>query len=56
MLALIYVRTGEAAKALDQLELLLRMPYYSPCWLAIAPNFDALRGNPRFQRLVAAGK
>jgi TolB-like protein/Tfp pilus assembly protein PilF len=52
-LALIYLRVGEPGKALDQLEPLLRMPYYlSPAWLKIDPNFVPLRGNPRFQRLV----
>jgi len=27
----------------------------SPGWLKIDPNFDPLRGKPRFQRLVAGG-
>ena len=41
-------------KALDQLELLLKIPYYlSPGRLKIDPNFVPLRGNPRFQRLLA---
>jgi hypothetical protein len=33
------------------------MPYFlSVPWLKIDPNFDPLRGNPRFQKLVAAAK
>ncbi len=53
-LARIYILTGEPEKALDQLEPLLKIPFYlSPGWLRIDPNFDPLRGNPRFQKLVA---
>jgi len=53
-LARIYVLVGEPEKALDQLEPLLKVPYYlSPGWLRIDPTFDPLRKNPRFMKLVA---
>jgi tetratricopeptide (TPR) repeat protein len=49
----IYLLVGEPDKALDQLEPLLKIPYYlSPGWLKIDPNFAPLGGNPRFERLV----
>ena len=52
-LARIYLLLGEQEKALDQLEPLLRIPYYlSPGWLRVDPNFDPLRNNPRFRKLV----
>jgi serine/threonine-protein kinase len=56
-LARIYILVGEPEKALDQLEPLLKIPYYlSPGWLKIDPNFDPLRKNPRFQRLVGGSR
>jgi len=53
----IYTLVGEPEKALDQLEPLLKIPSdLSPGWLKIDPNFDPLRKNPRFQKLVAGAK
>jgi len=52
-LARIYMLVGEPEQALDQLEPLLRRPYYlTPGWLRIDPTFDPLRNNPRFRRLL----
>ena len=52
-LARIYTIAGEPDKAVDELEPLLKMPYYlSPGWLRIDPNFAPLRNNPRFRKLA----
>jgi tetratricopeptide (TPR) repeat protein len=50
----IYLLVGEPEKALDQLEPLLKTPYHlSPGWLRIDPTFAPLKGNPRFEKLIA---
>jgi TolB-like protein/tetratricopeptide (TPR) repeat protein len=53
----IYTVLGERDKALDRLEPLLRIPHYlSPAWLSIDPNFERLKGYPRFDRLAASSR
>ncbi len=55
LMARIYLMTGEPAKALDMLEPLLKMPYFlSPGWLRIDPTWASLKGNARFERLIAS--
>ncbi|MGE5728389.1 MAG: protein kinase domain-containing protein [Gemmatimonas sp.] len=54
LLVRIYMLTGDKNKALDHLEPLLKVPYHlSPGWLKIDPTFAPLRGEPRFQKMVA---
>jgi eukaryotic-like serine/threonine-protein kinase len=53
LLARIYTILGEPEKAIDNLEPLIKTSYLTPGWLQIDPNFDPLRGNPRFEKLVA---
>jgi len=49
----IHILTGNHEKALDLLELLLKTPHtLTAGWLRIDPNFDPLRGNPRFEKLA----
>jgi tetratricopeptide (TPR) repeat protein len=62
-LALVYAWTGERDRALEQLELVAKIPAaltypagvtygdfkFNPCW-------DSLRGDPRFDKIVAAAK
>ena len=56
-LALVYAWTGERDRALEQLEIVATIPKgptygdlkFNPCW-------DSLRGDPRFDKIVAAAK
>ena len=56
-LALVYAWTGERDRALEQLEIVAKIPdgptygdlRFNPCW-------DSLRGDPRFDKIVAAAK
>ena len=53
-LARIYVLLDEREKAIEQLETVLSRPgALSAAWLRADPFWDPLRGNSRFQRLVA---
>jgi hypothetical protein len=55
-LALTHTRLGQQEPAIEALEKALQTPYlFTPGWLRVDPNFDPLRGNPRFEKL-AAGK
>jgi tetratricopeptide (TPR) repeat protein len=49
-----YLLLGEQDKALDILESLLSNPYFlTPGWLRLDPTFAPLKGNPRFEKLIA---
>jgi hypothetical protein len=52
----ICIVAGKTEQALDELERLFEQPtYVTRKWLTVDPLFDSLRGNPRFERMVAAG-
>jgi TolB-like protein/class 3 adenylate cyclase/Tfp pilus assembly protein PilF len=63
ILARVAAQTGEHDRALEAIEKLLSIPYagpmsenmpLTPALLRLDPMFDSLRGNPRFQKIVAA--
>jgi len=54
-LAVIYAWTGEKDLALKQLAEAVRLPGSSNYgWLRLHPDWDALRGDPRFKKIVAS--
>jgi eukaryotic-like serine/threonine-protein kinase len=57
-LALVYAWTGERDRALEQLEIVAKMSGGAPTYgdLRFNPCWDDLRGNPRFDKIVAAAK
>jgi serine/threonine protein kinase len=56
--ALVYAWTGERDAALEQLEKIATLPGYGPTYgdLLLNPCWDELRGDPRFDKIVAAAK
>jgi hypothetical protein len=54
-LARIYALTGEKDLALKQLDIVSKLPY-GPSYgmLRLDPEWDALRGDPRFEKIVAS--
>src|SRR5262249_53947693 len=57
-LALVYAWTGERDAALEQLQKIATLPGYAPTYgdLLLNPCWDDLRGDPRFDKIVAAAK
>ena len=52
-LAYIYLMVGEYDKALNEIELLLSIPYFfTTCDLKLNPFWDPMRDHPRFQELI----
>ena len=54
-LALVYAWTGEPALAIEQLEIIAKIPA-GPSYgeLRFDPTWDPLRGDPRFEKIVAS--
>jgi DNA-binding winged helix-turn-helix (wHTH) protein/Flp pilus assembly protein TadD len=51
-LSLVYVGLGDRTRALDLLDQAYQDRDVWMTWLGVEPRFDALRGEPRFQRLL----
>ncbi|MFN2541366.1 MAG: tetratricopeptide repeat protein, partial [Chthoniobacterales bacterium] len=56
-LALVYAWTGEPGLAIEQLEIIARIPA-GPSYgeLKLDPTWDSLRGDPRFEKIVTSLK
>ncbi len=55
MLAAIYAQVGEASRALDILETAVKFPKGPDYgWLKLGEPLDPLRGEPRFEAIVAS--
>jgi tetratricopeptide (TPR) repeat protein len=57
-LAMVYAWTGERDRVLEQLEIVATMPGAAPTYgdLRFNPCWDDLRGDPRFDKILAAAK
>ena len=57
-LALVYAWTGARGRALEHLEKVATLPGYGPHYgdLRLNPCWDELRGDKRFDQIVAAAK
>ena len=54
-LAQVYAWTGEKDLAIEQIAAVQRVPYFlSYGYLKLHPNWDSLRGDPRFEQIVAS--
>ena len=54
-LAQIYALTGEKDLALEQLAIVSKLPFGPPYGeLRLDPKWDSLRGDPRFEKIVAS--
>jgi eukaryotic-like serine/threonine-protein kinase len=53
--ARVFIQAGENDRALDLIERLITMPAsdVTPAYLKIDPSFAPLKGNPRFEKLIA---
>ncbi|MFH1679389.1 MAG: protein kinase [Candidatus Eisenbacteria bacterium] len=54
-LAWVYVMVGEYERALDEIEYLLTTPQLTVWELRFSPQWDPLRGHPRFKALIEEG-